>query len=254
MKQEQGTKTYWVSLDILSWEVFPECGAVFEDSHGLLGHPYHLLRHAEDKLRGTPSELDLVDVITTLKRAAFHRKGAIDKHYALKHLPISGLPKDPLRRLAFFGIVKPIVLDTLVDIRNSIEHSNGRPPGLERCKEMVEFVWYFLRSTDPHIRSIPDTYILGTDETDDPKGYWTHIHTGPSNNWKIETRGWLPDSMITISEKAGSCLVEGNLQRAKDLPRTKKRHRSPEDAFINGKVLGPRDELIRLYRHYFSQA
>lgn len=254
MKQEQQTKTYWMSLDILSWETFPECGAICEDMNSLLGHPYNLLRHAEDKLRSTPSELDLVDVITTLKRAAFHRKSAIDKHYALKHIPISGLPKDPLERLAFFGIVRPIALRTLVDIRNSIEHSDGYPPGLERCKEMVEYVWYFLRSTDPLIKSTPDMYILGTDDTDDPKGYWIDVHTGPSNDWKVETRGWLPDSMITMSEKAGSCLVEGNLERAKDHPRPENRHRSPEDAFIKGKVLGPREELVRLYRHYFSQA
>jgi hypothetical protein len=254
MKQEQGTKTYWISLDILSWETFPEGGVKYEDMSGLLRRPYHLLRHAEDKLRSTPSELDLVDVITTLKRAAFHRKGAIDKHYALKHIPISDLPKDPLERLAFFGIVKPIVLGALVDIRNSIEHSDGSPPGLERCKEMVEYVWYFLRSTDALIRSIPKTYILGTDDSDDPKCYCLNIHTGPSNDWRVETHGWLPDSMITMSERAGSCLVEGNLQRAKDHARAEGRHRSPEDAFINGKVLGPRGELVRLYRHYFSQA
>jgi len=33
-----------------------------------------LLDHLERKLTGFPTELDLVDAVTTLKRAAFHRK------------------------------------------------------------------------------------------------------------------------------------------------------------------------------------
>ncbi|MEK6786481.1 MAG: hypothetical protein AABY61_13460 [Nitrospirota bacterium] len=98
-------QSFWISLEILSWDVLPEGGSRCGEKESLVDRPYHLLRHAEDKITAASNELDLIDAITTLKRAAFHRKATLEKLYELKQIPISDLPKDPLERLAFFGLI-----------------------------------------------------------------------------------------------------------------------------------------------------
>lgn len=146
-----------------------------------------------------------------------------------------------------------MVLRALIEVRNNIEHSDGRPPGVNRCKEMAEYIWYFLRATDPLVREVPDTYALGTVDSDDFEAYWVEIVTGPDKSWIIEARGWLPDNLASLSEGIGWCLVEGNLRRAGQQPCPNHRDRAPNDVFIAGKVLGPRESLLQFYRHYFSQ-
>lgn len=253
MNEAERKQTFWISLDILSWDVFPEGGSRCGETDSLVDRPYHLLRHAEDKITATSSELDLIDAITTLKRAAFHRKAALERIYELRQIPLSDSPKDPLERLAFFGLIRPMVLRTLIDIRNNIEHSDGHPPEVDRCKEMAEYIWYFLRSTDPLVREMPNLYALGTTDSDDPEAYWIEIATGPDKSWMIEARGWLPDNLVSLSEGKGWCLVEGSFKRAGEQLRPNDRDRTPNDTFIAGKVLGPRESLLQFYRHYFSQ-
>lgn len=253
MNMTERKQSFWISLEILSWDVFPEGGSRCGEKDSLIDRPYHLLRHAEDKITPTSSELDLIDAITTLKRAAFHRKAALEKIYELRQIPLSDLPKDPLERLAFFGLIRPMVLRTLIDIRNNIEHSDGRPPGVDRCKEMAEYIWYFLRSTDPLVRLIPDMYVLGTTDSDYPEAHWVEVEMGPEKNWMVQARGWLPDKLVSLSGVEGWCLIEGSMTRAGEQLRPNDRDRNSNDAFINGKVLGPRESLLQFYRHYFSQ-
>ena len=252
MKTKQQKATFWISLDMLSWDRRLEGSQLCENMGLDLVRPYQLLQHAEDKLIGKPSELDLVDIITTLKTAAFHRKASIERHYELRKIPVSDLPTDSLERLSFFGLVRPLVLRTLIDIRNHIEHSDGPPPDLTRCKEILEYVWYFLRSTDPLMREVPETYLLGTPDHDDPNGHWVEVSTGPTRKWRIEVRGWLPDKMVTKLSERGFCLVQGQLNRAKEQLQTEDARRNSEDAFIDGNIQGPREALIQVYRHYFS--
>ncbi len=253
MKQDLPRTNFWISLDVLSWEVFPEGGEHCGDRANLIDRPYQLLRHAEHKLKSSPGELDLVDVITTLKRAAFHRKAALEKIYDFKHIPVSDLQKGTLQRLAFLGIIKPMILGALIDIRDSIEHADGQPPKLDRCNEMVEYIWYFLRSTDPLVKEIVHSYAFRITDSDDPDDHWLEVGTGPSRQWKIDIRGWLPGDMISMSERNASCLVAGDYHRAKDHEGPQDENRSPEDVYVNGKVIGPREALVQFYRHYFSQ-
>ena len=241
-----------MSLDVLTWEVFPEGATLCEDRSEMLKRPYELLHHAEQRLKGCPSGLDLVDVITTLKRAAFQRRDALEKAYKLKHLPISGLPKEPLERLAFFGIIKPIVFRNLVDVRNCVEHQDAAPPGVARCKELAEYVWYFLKSTDRLLKEETNLYLLGNPNSDDPEDYWIEIGNGPSKDWNIRAHGWLPSSLFMPSPLAGGCMIEGVFRYAREQHRQGDEKRAPDDVFVDGRVVGPKEALISIYEHYFS--
>jgi hypothetical protein len=247
------THVFWISLDILAWETFSEAGDLCEDRQSLLRRPYELLHHAEDKLSRSPTELDLVDVITTLKRAAFHRKDSLEGLYELKRLPISGLPKDQLERLAFLGIIKPMVFRNLVDIRNCVEHQDAKPPGLARCKELAEYIWYFLRSTDRLLKETTSHYVLGDTDSEDPKSYWIEMGNGPSKDWLVTVRGWLPSSLFAVSSRDRCCTIEGTFEHAKELRRPGDKNRAPDDVFVDGRVRGPRDGLISIYQQYFSE-
>ena len=219
----------------------------------MVDRPYQLLRHAEDKLTASSTELDLIDAITTLKRVAFHRKTSLETIYKLRQIPVSDLPNDPLERLAVFHLIRPMILRTLIDIRNSIEHSDGRAPSVDRCKEIAELIWYFLRSTDPLVGVIRDLYLLRPMDSDEAEGYWIEVRTGPSDNWVIEVRGWLPDNFVNLACSEGWCLIEGSLTRAGEHLHPEDGKRPPKDAFIHGRVQGPRERLIQFYRQYFSQ-
>lgn len=252
--QCEQTQSFWVSLDVLAWERFAEGGALCEDSLRLLRRPYELLDHVEKKLTGFPTELDLVDAVTTLKGAAFHRKDALERLYKLKHLPISDLPKDPLERLAFLGILKPMVFRNLVDVRNYVEHQDAKPPGMERGKELAEYVWYFLRSTDPLVKVIANSNLLEDPESEEPTDYWISIGNSPLKDWTIEFRGWLPSPLLSASPKRESCTIKGTFIYAKDNPKPGAKGRAFDDIYVNGKIVGPREAMVRLYRHYFSES
>jgi hypothetical protein len=241
---------FWISQEVLQWNALSGGGRLCDDRDTLLNRPYQLPRHAEDKLTPSASELDLVDSITTLKRAAHDRKDALTKEYNLKRIPISSLPNDQLERLAFFEIIRPIVLRTLVEIRNYIEHEGARPPELIRCKEIAEYVWYFLRSTDPLLRVIIDTYNLHSKDDED---YWIEVRTGPLHDWSIEVRGWLPQNLFSNRERHDWLALSGVVQLAKPRHGIGGEGRNSEDVYVTGRVLGPRGALVSIYRQYFSQ-
>ena len=240
---------FWISQEIFQWHPLSGGGSICNEPDTLLRRPYRMLRHAENKLKPSATELDLIDSITTLKRAAYERKDALIKQYELKRIPISGLPHDHLERLAFLEIIRPVVLKTLVDIRNYIEHEKARPPDLERCKEIAEYVWYFLRSTDSLLKVINDFYTLYSEDDE----YWIEVRTGPSHAWKIEVRGWLPKDLFSKEEQQDWVEVRGVQRLAAADQSAGSKERDHQDVYVGGQILGPTEALVTMYRQYYSQ-
>lgn len=83
-----------------------------------------------------------------MKRSLNHRLQLIEKTYHLKTIYFKDKPKGYLELLEKYNIVRPLLMKKLLTIRNEIEHEDSNPPEIERCKELVDIMWYFLKSTD----------------------------------------------------------------------------------------------------------
>ncbi|MFH1635688.1 MAG: hypothetical protein ABIG63_16980 [Chloroflexota bacterium] len=94
------------------------------------------------------TKFDRVDVISTLKRAVDIRIKDLNSKYQLRRMPLSNMPKRTTDVLATVGILRPLMVDKLMTIRNQVEHHDSDPPSLAQCSELVDFPWYFFRSTD----------------------------------------------------------------------------------------------------------
>src|SRR5437762_6477744 len=178
----------WLSPEILKWQTESDSGWPVQDD--LRSRSYEILAHAEQVLELPPSELVLVDAITSLRRAIDRRLRALNTLYSFRDIPIRDKPRDLLLLLESLGIIRSHMLQKLIDIRNAVEHEDVAPPDHEACKVFAEFTWYFLKSTDRMLQEVASSFELlptGSDE----KYYWLTAEYGPDNQWRPKIRGWI---------------------------------------------------------------
>jgi hypothetical protein len=98
---------------------------------------------ADDVRRGT--------AIHKLWNAVDTRVRMLRRDYRLSDLKRTlGLPRklETLRVLDYLGLARPLILEDLRRIRNSVEHADEGAPLYAACLRHIDSVWYFLRSTD----------------------------------------------------------------------------------------------------------
>lgn len=144
----------WLHPAWLSWRVDSDkinVGPVAPSARELA-----LLDHVEFLLAsGDPTRDVRADAITNLRKCLDLRVRGICEDYRLSEVPIRDKPSGRLELLEYFGLVKPLMAQRLVDLRNAVEHEDEEPPELSRIEEVQEFIWYFLRSTDAALRVRP---------------------------------------------------------------------------------------------------
>jgi hypothetical protein len=86
--------------------------------------PYSHWRHAEELLDTASNEFQRTDIITTLKRAIDVRLRALSAAYEFKRIPLADLPQGQLEQLAYLGVLRPLLIGRLIEIRNRIEHED----------------------------------------------------------------------------------------------------------------------------------
>lgn len=251
---------WWLSPDIIEWDLFLQ--SWWSADKESIRRPYAHWAHAERILSSAESEFHLTDVVTTLKRAVDHRLRLLNDCYKWKRLPVQGLPKGQLQLLEFIGVARHMMINRLVEIRNRIEHADQSPPSCQDCIELVEFVWYFLKSTDSLLIRIP-TDIGLEEKAGMPDSRWVELQIGPEENWAIKVRGHLPRGMLTQSMHDDwlRLKLERVETRADFIGRSKHfdenaleyhRLRNPDDLLFNGNIIGPSDRVMDLVRLYFS--
>ena len=252
----------WLSPEILAWQALSFVGD--PPNEDLVSRSYAMLEHAEKLLQHPSSDLSLVDVVTTLRRAVDRRVRALHAVYSFRTIPVRDKPNDPLLLLEFFGIVRSRMFQKLVDIRNAVEHEDATPPDLETCKDFAEFTWYFLRSTDRILQNVTDGFELqpfGHDE----RYYSLRVTYGPENSWKPSVWGWIrPGMMIERPEAEWIYLNLEKSETRKELtkrlrgtPGAVKRNedgrgRNSNDVCISGEVRGPASAILRISKTYFA--
>ena len=168
-------------------------------------------RHANSLLSKDCSDFSISDAVSNLKRAVNHRLQTISQAYSFESLPFSN-KKQTLEKLQFYGIIRPTLLKELFHVRNAIEHQDASPPSAAQCSRYIDFVWYFLKSTDSLLLMQVEDVIFWSQ----PKPGEQHsltFHPKFDGSWHVIVQGELPSEYILASAEPGALNVDEDYER-----------------------------------------
>ena len=245
----------WLSPEIFKWLYFSEEGGPYPCDEVACARPYEYLRHAEQLLRNGTDSMSRVDAISTLKRCLNHRLRYLKDTYALDKVPLPNWPKHLLDQMTELGIVRPFLLKYLMKVRNQIEHADARPPSRPRCEELVDVLWYFLRSTDVFTKLECSRFWFQEPTSPHLWTYTVSFFVYPRRSWCIEVDGKLPSQWISTRRHPArmeiDCTTFERLERPPHIGH--RRHRwNPTVIQFKGTVLGPPQAITKLMKLYFQ--
>ncbi|MGP9545396.1 hypothetical protein ACT3QR_10390 [Psychrobacter sp. AOP7-B1-25] len=197
----------WLCDSVLDWSATIESYSYTNEADHL--RAYDLWSHADLILTGNANEFDRVDVVSNLKRCLNQRLKFIEHVYSLKKIALSDSPKGYLEYLESLGLVRPYMLKQLMLIRNDIEHNDAPPPNIERCQELLDLTWYFLKSTDSFVSLCKHDFILKKlSDSGDETQYWLNFDIDFEQGHTTMVNGWVPETLLSKEEKQGFMLIE----------------------------------------------
>ena len=253
----------WLDPSVLSWSAFTETSGIHDDKSWK--RPYEIWEHAMATLKATPSEFQRTDALIALRRAVDRRVRQLQGIYDPKMIPIATKPSGVLELFTFFGVVRPQMLERLIEIRNRVEHEDAAPPSLDDLQVYQELVWYFLRSTDFLVRQSVESFMLNRDE-ERFSSYWLEVTFGPEVDWIPKFRGWVEPNHWSPNHRPDWIHVQNASEEPKKelLARTpspenvglpgefNSRGENPGDLYIQGEIRGPDAALRQLTALYFE--
>ena len=244
--------------DIFSWYPRTESGSYAKQ--GGWNRPYDYLEIAYKIIETHSSSFELIDCVSNLKRAINNRINKISTDYQFKSMNRFGLPRESLQKLEALGLAKPAIIKTITSIRNLVEHQFEDPPGVDRCSELADFTWYFLKSTDGVCRDVPDMFSLNYDYVsgyDDE--YWLCFSIGGGKLWQdISVYGWVKASHLELRETSELKINLETLKMRGESKRIEIDHQVlgelNDDAalFVQGQCCFTDSAYVRLIHSYFS--
>lgn len=183
--------TVWVPRSWGGWIVDGSSQSFTDHDEAL--RPYALWRFAEElSAQGSIDDVALGTVLQRLWNAVDSRLRFIHSLYDLRAVTrLSGRSTKKLDRLEVLmrlELARPAVLQRLKELRNAVEHEDVPPPPLEDCRMFVDFVWYFLRSTDHLVVSVLNDMELIPHDRADGEPFVELAFEPPA--WKMRLRGW----------------------------------------------------------------
>lgn len=249
----------WLAPDFLNWHVYSEGGSVSRTTPEMFNLPHSYVEHASKRFASSSSDLDRADSINNLKKALYHRVEALNDLYQLDKFSYLNLPKNRFKRLESLNLLKPIMSKQLADLRAEIEHKHISPPPIERCNELAEYVWYFLRSTDPFIRVVRDNVVFNRHGFGCDNGYWVSFIYAQEPEKSREFVARLPEEQVSLGPKDDWLEVEienkeaesdlGDRLKGLDIPIS---NLNEGDFFWRGTLVGPLKKLILFRQRYFE--
>lgn len=227
----------YLSTELHSWPFSDSCRerGDFDD----IARAYQIWEHAQELVNKNDSKLYLSDCIANLKRAINHRLQAIESIYSISKLPLKISSKKTLDRFEYLGLIRPAILNELINVRNVIEHQDKEPPEKKKCLFYIDIVWYFLKSTDPLV----DDIVKQVEFDDHEKN---NIKMDISTNYP-----WVFNITYKLEAKQLNEVFTGSeieLENVNDF--------GVSSGILQGKAtLKPTDEqLVKLVHEYFSAA
>ena len=247
---------YWIDNEILTWNSIVDDSRpqFINDRH----RPYKHWKHANNLLQQHCTEFTLIDILTTLWRSVSLRLKHLNDIYRFKKIPIATKPSGLLEIMEYFEIIRPLMLNKLKDIRNVIEHEDKNIPDIDICRELSEFVWYFLRSTDPLAMKSVGLFTLNRGKFS--KEIENQFKDMPINdltflidikrNWNIGISGNIETTFLSYTSLNDWILVSGTIKRNtfEEIPVPK------NTIMINGDIRGPSEIIYKIITLYFSLA
>lgn len=253
----------WLTSAILKWECYVDSWTGFEDESWR--RAYAIWSHGERLLEQSGVELFRVDSITTLKRAIDHRLRHLDSIYQFRQIPIRDKPTGNLELLNYLGIIRPRMVQKLIEIRNAVEHQDADPPDIGACFDFLEFTWYFLRSTDLLVRRPIRSLSVDPPESElDPEYYGAGIEIDPGASWVPRITAWVVPTMLSTEPVSDWLALRASKTETRQEVVTRLgepvdptgwdsgRGKYPEDIYIQAEIRGPANYLLELYRRYFE--
>ncbi|MBF0724790.1 hypothetical protein [Enterococcus gallinarum] len=195
-------KKIWLSVDVLFKNTVWYSSGSNLHSLDTQQRAYDIWNRANDLVKKNDSPFDLTDGITNLKRSINHRLKLIEEIYHFKKIDFPEKPKGYLELLESYSIVRPYLMKTVMEIRNHIEHNDTPPPNHQRCKELVDMVWYFLKSTDSLVSSLTtdfEFYIY--DKNNNETHYGGTVYLDHTTHETMKILGWFPCESISTEKK-----------------------------------------------------
>lgn len=209
-------KNLYLKEEIFSWHPRTDSGNYAKQDGW--NRCYDYLNIAYKIIREHTAPFELIDCVSNLKRAIDHRIKKIASDYQFKSMSKVGLTQDNLQKFEILGLAKPAIIKTITSIRNVLEHQFKDPPSLDRCSELADFTWYFLKSTDSVCRDVPDSFILSYQYVSGyDSDYWLSFSFGWEKAWQsFEVYGWLKPSHFDFHELSQAQIAIESLQIKKE--------------------------------------
>jgi len=238
----------WLNPIVFKWEPFVDSSTGFRS--GEWRRSRELLLHAEQILVNSTTDLDRVNSIMDIRRAIDRRVRLLDTRYSFRSIPNKEKPSDPLGLVEFVGLIRPRMLQKLIDIRDAVEHEDADPPDIDTCEVFVDFAWYFLKSTD----FITQRVIDRTTFADSENGCWVEVWIDPPDQWRPRLRGWIPSTLISNEPRdQWPFLKMKRLETRADGEQDDCGYGNKTcDRFFEADVLGSAEALRKLYQIYFE--
>ncbi|QUM86995.1 hypothetical protein [Moritella sp. 28] len=241
-------KKIWISPTCFN-ECHEECGHL--TSKREVKRAVNIWEHARNCLeRDNLTEFDRSDSIGWLKRALNQRLKLIEYIYSLKNFALPDSPKGYLEYLATLNVVRPFMLKTLMAVRNDIEHNDAAPPDMERCLELLDLVWYFIRSTDELVKTRQSSVgFLDSFDENGESPYWISLDIKFDEPYLISVNGWVEATKYSSEYKDGwfevSCVEVGTKgQRWPDCQNHSDKR--DEDLWIQGELKALPEQAFKI--------
>ena len=196
----------FISGQVLDWSYYTENGSGLSDDeeNEIVWRAHEIWRHARSLISKDCSEFALSDAVSNLKRAVNHRLQALSQAYSFDALPFPSR-KQTLEKFQFYGIIRPALLKELFLVRNAIEHQDATPPNVAQCSTYVDFVWYFLKSTDSLLLMKVEDVIFWSP----PDGqYSLRFIPKFDGSWNVVIKGELPPEYILACAQPGALNID----------------------------------------------
>ncbi|WP_256761273.1 hypothetical protein [Cohnella sp. WQ 127256] len=188
--------TIWLPKEVFEWNQSSAGGAVI--SSNSINRAYIIWEHSRVLIEEATNDLQLSDGILNLKRSLNQRLKLIEDTYSFKKIDILNKPKGYLELLERYGIVRPYLMKNLLTIRNDIEHNDAPPPDINRCKELLDVVWYFLKSTDGIVQLVKEAIFDLFDNKGRETNYGFQIEIDyDTTPISIKLIGWFPSDLLS---------------------------------------------------------
>jgi hypothetical protein len=242
----------WISRHIFECEVISSTGNSI--SKDLWRRAYEIWEHSRGLIENSKDDFNLVDGITNLKRSLNQRLKLIEDLYHLKTINFVNKPIGYLETLENYGLVRPFIVKNLFDVRNDIEHNDAIPPSKEKCREWLDVVWYFLKSTDSIVQIQKQDIEFSIQYENKLKtNYWFSADINSESHTPVNLHGWFPFEFISLEPRDGFFKMNAIefTDSVKFNERNRQNQRFDTDKWVRGEASLSGEDLKALLKEVF---